>query len=326
MNLQVKRASIGRSLTACALSCMLPFANAEERSESNTSISPKVAAGAAVTVNSDIAQLKAMLLEQQRQIDDLRKELAQQRKENTSPASAAVTASAGGAAWALGSRPNLGEVASLTPIVPSGMAASLPINTAASLAALAQAPAAAAPVASAASVSAVQKAVDAINANLRGFRLTGDIRFRSDTLIREANTSLPPGDNRAVPAQRARERYRFRLNVDKDVFYSDKSDRPMAHMHVQLATDPFNNPSTMDTDFTGISTRAPISIAEAFVDFMPLKSLTLRIGRTTELFADNRQFVYDDDIRFNGFHETYRWAGKTNGLLKGIAPTAIGPP
>jgi hypothetical protein len=43
---------------------------------------------------------------------------------------------------------------------------------------------------------------------------------------------------------------------------------------------------------------------------MPVKALTLRIGRTPEIFVDNRQFVWDDDVRFNGFQETYRLAGK----------------
>jgi hypothetical protein len=88
---------------------------------------------------------------------------------------------------------------------------------------------------------------------------------------------------------------------------------------LQLATDPFNNPNTMDTDFAGLATRAPISIAEAYMDFKPTKSLTLRAGRTAELYADNRQFVYDDDIRFNGFHETYRWSGKKSGLFVQLA-------
>jgi hypothetical protein len=75
----------------------------------------------------------------------------------------------------------------------------------------------------------------------------------------------------------------------------------------------------MDTDFAGISTRAPISVAEAYIDFRPTKGLTLRAGRTTELYADNRQFVYDDDIRFNGFHETYRWSGKKRGFFVQLA-------
>ena len=129
-------------------------------------------------------------------------------------------------------------------------------------------------------MDAVQKAIDAINANLRGFRLSGDLRFRTDIQLREKNTNYPTSDNRSTPVQRARERYRFRLNIDKDLFYKD-GDRAMATFHVQLATDPFNNPSTQDTDFAGISTRAPISINEAYMDFRPTKSLTLRAGRTT---------------------------------------------
>src|SRR5262249_5781522 len=34
------------------------------------------------------------------------------------------------------------------------------------------------------------------------------------------------------------------------------------------------------------------------------------------IFADNRQFVWDDDIRFNGFHETYRWTAKNSAFVE----------
>jgi Putative porin len=298
-------------LAACTLSLVLPLGGAEV-STGNTK--PDATKAAAPATSSDLEQLKAMLLEQQRQIDELRKELARQKKEenNGSPALADVKTTAPAAGETVSTRTNLGEVASTTPIIPLGTASSLPAATSSLLV---PPPAPQAAGASQAQVDALQKAIDAINGNLRGFRLSGDLRFRNDLLVREANKNLPPGDNRATPAQRDRERYRFRLNIDKDLFYSDKSDRPLAHAHVQLATDPFNNPNTMDTDFTGIGTRAPISIAEAYVDVMPTKSLTLRIGRTPEVFADNRQFVYDDDIRLNGFHETYRFSGKKNGVF-----------
>src|SRR5262249_52298926 len=146
------------------------------------------------------------------------------------------------------------EVASLTPIMP--LAAPRPV------ASPLPAPQAA-PADLTSKVDAIQKTMDAINGNLRGFRFSGDARFRTDILVREANTNLPPSDNRATPAQRARERYRVRLNVDKDLFYRDGGST-LAHFHLQLATDPYNNPSTMDTDFAGISTRAPFSIAEAY--------------------------------------------------------------
>ena len=245
------------------------------------------------TLSAEIAQLKAMLAEQQLQINELRDAL-------------------------VGKKSNLGEVASTAPIIPLG-----PATTPAGALAFVPAPAPQAPPTAASltgpSTDALQKAIDAINSNLRGFRLSGDLRFRTDVLVRDKNTDFPVTDNRSTPQQRARERYRVRLNVDKDLFFSEKSDRALAHAHVQLATDPFNNPNTMDSDFTGITTRAPISIAEAFVDFMPLKSLTFRIGRTPELYADNRQFVYDDDIRLNGFHEAYRWTGKKNGFFVQLA-------
>jgi hypothetical protein len=112
--------------------------------------------------------------------------------------------------------------------------------------------------------------------------------------------------------QNARSRYRARLNIDKDLLYSDTSDRPLAHIHFQISTGPYNNPLTNDTDFNGFGTKAPFSLAEAYADFMPTKALTLRIGRTQEIFADNRQFIWDDDLRLNGFHETYRFAGKNS--------------
>jgi Putative porin len=287
-----KPGPLGIGALVCALSLMSPYARAEEAVEGGRTESSATAAK-----NSEIEQLKAMLLDQQRQINELRQELSRQRKDSDGPA------------LATNSKAPLGEVASTTPIVPVGTTATLPAALASFVAPAPD------PQGPTTAPDAVQKAIDAINGNLRGFRISGDFRFRNDLLVRSANTSLPPADNRAVPQQRDRERYRFRLNIDKDLFYSDKSDRALVHGHVQLATDPFNNPNTMDTDFTAFTTRAPISIAEAYIDFMPTKSLTFRIGRMPELYADNRQFVYDDDIRLNGFQETYRWNGKQNGFF-----------
>ena len=156
-------------------------------------------------------------------------------------------------------------------------------------------------------IADLSKRVEGILRNLGGFRFSGDFRYRFDLQDRTANST-------AAALQNARSRYRARLNFDKDLLYSDASDRPLAHIHFQLSTAPYNNALTNDTDFTGFGTKAPFSLAEAYADFMPLKGLTLRIGRTQEIFADNRQFIWDDDLRFNGFHETYHFAGK-NGFF-----------
>jgi hypothetical protein len=278
----------------CALSLAVPLANGQA----------PVSASQAPAPSSEIEQLRQMILEQQRQIDELKRAMADRKtaesatsaKPETSATSAVASAASSSPSPSVSAMGGIGEVAStaaILPPIPALTTVAVPLPT---------------PQAAVAAPSdAVQKALDAINANLRGFRLSGDLRFRSDIQVRESNPNF-------APVQRARERYRFRFNIDKDLFYKD-GDRAMASFHVQLATDPFNNPSTMDTDFAGVSTRAPISISEAYIDFRPTKSLTLRAGRTAELFADNRQFVYDDDIRFNGFHETYRWTGRNNGLF-----------
>ena len=127
------------------------------------------------------------------------------------------------------------------------------------------------------------------------------MRFRYDLQLRTGNSVAPP-------LQNSRERYRFRLNFDRDLFVHEGDQTPQLSFTRKSLPEPFNNPITMDTDFTGIDTRAPVSVSEAWIDLAPTKSLAFRIGRMSVPFADNRQFVWDDDVRFNGFQETYRYA------------------
>src|SRR5712691_1827070 len=268
------------ALIACVVSCFLPLSAAD--------LAPAELA-------SEIEQLKQLLADQQRQINELRHALEQK----DSAASAAPVAPL----------PSLGQVASAVPMLPPAAAA----PALSSLGVVAESPAEAGaasyvvpqaqPAPAAVNVNELNNRVNGLIRNLAGFRFSGDFRYRFDLQDRTANSVAPA-------LQNARSRYRLRFNIDKDLFYKDGDDRPLAHAHIQLSTAPYNNPLTNDTDFTGFGTKAPFSIAEAYVDFMPVKALTLRIGRTQEIFADNRQFVWDDDLRFNGFHETYRLAGK----------------
>ena len=41
------------------------------------------------------------------------------------------------------------------------------------------------------------------------------------------------------------------------------------------------------------------------MEYRPTKSITLQGGRVQDVFADNSRFLFDDDIRFNGFNEKY---------------------
>ncbi|MDQ2921410.1 MAG: putative porin [Acidobacteriota bacterium] len=139
------------------------------------------------------------------------------------------------------------------------------------------------------------------------FRLSGDFRLRFDGIFRKADPTPPAGFAALTHQQNARMRYRLRLNLDTDI-------DSLLSFHSQLATGPINNPLTMDQDFGETTTRHPFFISEAWVDFHPNKAIQLQAGRVQEVFADNSRFLFDDDIRFNGFNEKYNLALKHNGL------------
>jgi uncharacterized coiled-coil protein SlyX len=139
------------------------------------------------------------------------------------------------------------------------------------------------------------------------FRLSGDFRLRFDGIFRQADPNPPAGFAALTHQQNARMRYRLRLNLDTDI-------NPKLSFHTQFSTGPINNPLTMDQDFGETTTRHPFFINEAWIDFHPNKAVQLQAGRVQEIFADNSRFLFDDDVRFNGFNEKYTVPFKNNGL------------
>jgi Putative porin len=139
------------------------------------------------------------------------------------------------------------------------------------------------------------------------FRLSGDFRLRFDDTFRRAEPNPPAGFAALTHLQNARMRYRLRLNLDTDI------DSKLT-FHGQLATGPVNNSLTMDQDFGETTARHPFFISEAWIDFHPNKATQLQAGRVQEIFADNSRFLFDDDVRFNGFNEKYTLAFKRNGM------------
>ncbi len=136
--------------------------------------------------------------------------------------------------------------------------------------------------------------------NLGGFQFTGDFRYRLDAQLRSGNEIAPP-------LQNVRGRYRVRLNIDKEL-------DPRFKFHLQLSTGPFNNPITNDQDMAGLAAKHVFSIAEAWVDFHPTARFSMRGGRMEEVFADNMRFLWDDDVRFNGFHQVLKRPLSSNSL------------
>jgi putative porin len=139
------------------------------------------------------------------------------------------------------------------------------------------------------------------------FRFSGDFRLRFDGIFRKADPTPPAGFTALTHQQNARMRYRLRLNFDTDI-------NPKVSFHGQLATGPVNNALTMDQDFGETAVRHPFFISEAWIDYHPNKATQLQAGRLQEIFADNSRFLFDDDIRFNGFNEKYVVSFKNNGL------------
>ena len=128
--------------------------------------------------------------------------------------------------------------------------------------------------------------------SINGFKFSGDFRFRADVQARS-------GNDVAGPLQNIRGRYRVRLNVDKDL-------ERRFNFHMQLSTGPYNVATTNDEDFAGTTAKHPFSMAEAFIDFHPNSNIALRGGRMEEVFADNMRFLWDDDVRFNGFQQVLK--------------------
>ena len=126
-------------------------------------------------------------------------------------------------------------------------------------------------------------------------RLSGDFRLRLDGIFRPATEQPDPP---LQHAQNVRMRYRLRLNLDSDI------NKAIA-FHGQLSTGPINNALTLDQDFTSTVARHPFFINEAWIDYHPNKNVQLQGGRVQEIFADNSRFLFDDDVRFNGFNEKF---------------------
>ncbi|HKP35700.1 MAG TPA: putative porin [Pyrinomonadaceae bacterium] len=139
------------------------------------------------------------------------------------------------------------------------------------------------------------------------FRFSGDFRLRFDGIFRKAEPAPPAGFAPLTHEQNARVRYRLRLNLDTDI-------DPNLSFHMQLATGPFNNPLSTNQDFGSTTARHPFLLSEAWVDYHPNKSIQLQGGRVQNVFGDNSRFLFDDDIRFNGFNEKYTFFFKNNAL------------
>ncbi len=142
-------------------------------------------------------------------------------------------------------------------------------------------------------VQQLAREAERVSRNLGGFQFSGDFRYRLDLQLRSANEVAPA-------LQNTRGRYRVRLNIDKGL---DRLVDPKLKFHLQLSTGPYNVQTTNDQDFGGMAAKQPFSVAEAYINYAPSSKFSIRGGRGEEVFADSMRFLWDDDIRFNGFQQ-----------------------
>ncbi|MGO9274684.1 MAG: putative porin [Terriglobia bacterium] len=205
--------------------------------------------------------------------------------------------------------PNLGQVASLAPVIPAvspapvvaSLAPVIPVASSASaIAAAGPAPVTGSPGPAPQEttrsyverVDQLGKTVDTTVANLAGFRFSGDFRLRFDSLDRSSNSV-------AAAEQNSRGNYRLRFNIDKVL-------NDQFNFHFQVASGDANNPLTYNTDFGGFATRGPIFIGEAWASYHPNSNIDLLGGRVPELFADDSRFLFKEDIRFDGVQQNFK--------------------
>lgn len=139
------------------------------------------------------------------------------------------------------------------------------------------------------------------------FRFSGDFRLRFDGTFRRAEPNPPAGFAPLTHAQNARVRYRLRFNFDTDI-------NSKLSFHGQLSTGLLTNPTGSDQDFGQTAVKHAFTISEAWIDYRPTKNVQLMAGRLPSVFADSSRFLFDDDVRFNGFNEKYLFNFKNNGL------------
>ena len=235
-----------------------------------------VASGADLTDATELSELRALvraqqeqIRSQQSQIDQLRQTVNAESEVLEALAAKLTPASAAPALRAASFEPAQQN----SPVAPVAAAAPQPAGNA-----------------MVTRVDQLSKTVETIDNTLRGFRFTGDFRYRLDAQLRSSNAF-------AGPQQQVRSRYRLRLNIDKEM-------APGLTTHLQLSSGPYNNEITNDNDFGGLATKHPFGLSEAWVRYNK-KGFSVRGGRVDEVFADNSRFLWDDDLRLNGFDARY---------------------
>jgi hypothetical protein len=241
-------------------------------------------------LKEQLAKQQELLAAQQQQISQLVSSMEDQKKLLLSlQNSTGATSQARSKPEAL-ALPNLGQVASLQPVIPVGAILASPPPPVVATPGSQQVAQPGQPEQYVQRVDQLSKAVENLSQGIAGFHFSGDFRVRADGIARSADAD-------GGPEQNIRGRYRARFNIDR-AFGSQLST------HFQLGSGNFDNPLTDDTDFGGSATRGPVFLSEAWVNYHPNTTVNLQVGKMYDVFQDGTRFMWDEDVRFDGAQES----------------------
>ncbi len=156
-------------------------------------------------------------------------------------------------------------------------------------------------------IPVAQEQIDSLNQRVK--ELSQQLAAQTATLAEDAETRreivelkarIKAAEERAIASETVVSA--FRSELAKAEQSTKAAETEIENVSTTL-TGAVNNPLTLDQDFGATVARHPFFINEAWIDVHPNKWLNLQGGRVQEVFADNSRFLFDDDLRFNGFNE-----------------------
>jgi hypothetical protein len=148
---------------------------------------------------------------------------------------------------------------------------------------------------------------------LEKLKFSGDLRLRFEPFFGGGAV------NAAAPADRFRERYRLRFNVNSKV--SDDFT-----LGFSLASGDLGDPVSTNSTETGFYTRKPIAVDKAFGVYNPhnFKPFTLTVGKFGYTWL-RTEMIWDNDLNPEGATAAVTWDWK-NSFINHFGVVAIGTP
>ncbi len=157
----------------------------------------------------------------------------------------------------------------------------------------------------------IQDTQKEIASDKKEIKLLGSLKFSGDLRLRYEPFFGGGPANGAAPADRHRERYRLRFNVNTKI-----ND---FNVGFSVASGDLGDPVSTNSTETGFYTRKPLAVDKAFATYNPhgLKPFSLTVGKFGYTWM-RTELTWDNDLNPEGASEQIAWNWK-KGVLNHIA-------